>query len=179
MNGAAVYLSNPSLIIIKDCHFFNNSGFGGSSIYYSEIQNDFIIILKNNTFEKNWAKFGSAGIYFKEKYDQLFPYEANHFDSNFGANLESPPFQMQLNNSKLDFKRNVYQLSLIPGSNFNLIFSLIDYYGNYISYFNGGSVNREISGSDFSQINAKNIIIDGNSIASSSQGLFIEIQINN
>ena len=67
LNGAVVYLENPGSIIIMDCVFYHNSGFSGTSIYYMEIQNQFIMSLSNNSFEQNFALHGAAGVFLNNK----------------------------------------------------------------------------------------------------------------
>ena len=154
-NGPVVYLLNPASILIKNCYFFKNVGFGGTCIYYSEIRNGSLMILKNNTFEKNIAQFGAAGIYFYNKYDKIMPDKDNHFIENNGIDFETAPFRFELKYSTFNSSKfnKIYKVNIIPGFPIlNLSVYLLDYYGNKISYFNGSVVWLEILSKNFSNI---------------------------
>ena len=180
-NGAMVYLENPGSMIITNCFFHNNSGFSGTSIYYFEIQTNFNIILNNNTFENNFAEHGAAGIYFSNKFEQIDPLKNNSFKNNVGFDVESPPFKFSLNTSNLYFnKKSRISLNLVPGfSTLSLYFKILDYYGHYISYYNGSMVKMQIRNQDFSINTDNSITITGITLVSIFNGnLKLNIIIN-
>ena len=171
-NGAMIYLENPGSILIQKCSFLNNTGFSGTSIYYFENQNKFLMTLNNNNFENNFAAHGAAGIYFNNKFEQINPFKNNTFKNNVMFNVESPPFKFRLNYSNIDFyKKGKISLNLIPGiSNLNLIFKIVDYYGNYISYYNESMVKLLIQNKEFSMITDNSIRLEGITLVSILNG---------
>ena len=175
MNGAIVHLENPSNILIENCYFYNNSGFGGSSIYYSESLDNFLLNLNRNVFDKNLAKFGAAGIFMKNKYEKIKPQEKNTFYDNFGYDYETPAFELKLNvpNFNATKNRTRYSLQLTPGvSNPTLEFDLLDYYGHHLSYQIGSSVTLQIKNKNFLDLNDSSLRFEGFSIITINQGIF-------
>ena len=92
--------------------------------------------LKNNLFENNFAIYGGAGIYFKNKILKESPDKFNKFIGNkaFYANdFCTFPIKVRFQDDKLFkswLKKSSYTMTLIPGiTQINLNFSIVDYYG--------------------------------------------------
>ena len=62
--GSIINLNDPGSIFIENSLFQNNCGFLGTCIYYSESRDDYLIVLNNNKFISNNAKFGTLLYFF-------------------------------------------------------------------------------------------------------------------
>ena len=142
--GSIVYLTDPGAITIKNSIFQNNSGISGTCIYYSETRNYYKIQLESNTFKDNKAKYGVAGVYYASNYDNIDPFKNNSFINNlalYGNDVGTMPYQIRLinniNNNLLRNKKQ-YNLNMISGvSTINLIFNVLDYYGQVMKSLSG------------------------------------------
>ena len=102
------------------------------------------MILMQNVFERNTAIAGGGGIYFNDTLLKESPYKYNIFHQNeafFANDFYTFPVRVQFqdeNNFKSWKNKSMYVMKIIPGiSEVNILFAVVDYYGQILKLING------------------------------------------
>ena len=97
----------------------------------------------NNVFQYNFASFGGAGIYFKNKILKQSPSQFNTFSHNkalFANDFYTFPIKVRFQddrNFKSWINKSIYSITIIPGiTQINLNFFVVDYYGQTLKSLN-------------------------------------------
>ena len=141
--GSVIYLEDPGNISIENSNFTNNIAIMGTCIYYSESFDNVFLTLNGNLFMKNKAKFGGAGIFLKNNYQNVYLLENNIFLENsaqYGKNLTTSPFRIVLQKdiNKTELKK--LKLRVVPGMTIiSLYFQILDYFEGVITALSQGN----------------------------------------